>query len=79
MRLRRGDKEALVNAVTDAWESGLSTEAFTKVCDRLQNVLALIVEDNGGNALVEEKRGKDFQGLDIPVAEQGTITGSDSE
>jgi hypothetical protein len=37
-------------AVLDAWENGLSSESFTKVCNRLQNILALIVEDKGGNA-----------------------------
>jgi len=66
MHMRRGDKEALAMAVLDAWENGLSSKSFTKVCDRLQNVLALIVEDKGGNALVEEKRGKEFRGLDMP-------------
>mmetsp|Transcript_24759 Transcript_24759/g.44776 ORF Transcript_24759/g.44776 Transcript_24759/m.44776 type:complete len:108 (+) Transcript_24759:600-923(+) len=44
------DKEALAMAVLDAWENGLSSESFTKVCNRLQNILALIVEDKGGNA-----------------------------
>jgi hypothetical protein len=70
MHLRRGDKEALANATTEAWKYHLSVESFTRVCDRLRNVLALIAEDNGGNALVEEKRGKAFRGLDLPVQEQ---------
>jgi uncharacterized protein (DUF2267 family) len=70
MHMRRGDKEALANAVIETWESHLSTEAFTRVCDRLRNVLSLIAEDNGGNALVEEKRGKAFRGLDLPEQEQ---------
>jgi len=52
MNLRSGDKEALAKAVTDAWENSLSVEAFTKVYNRLQNVLALTKEDKGGNELV---------------------------
>jgi hypothetical protein len=70
MHLREGDKEALANATTEAWKAHLSAESFTRVCDRLRNVLALTAEDNGGNALVEEKRGKAFRGLDLPVQEQ---------
>jgi hypothetical protein len=70
MHLRQGGKEALANATTEAWKCHLSAESFTRVCDHLRNVLALIAEDNGGNALVEEKRGKDFSRLDLPVQEQ---------
>jgi hypothetical protein len=37
------------------------------VYERLQKVLALIVEDNGGNALVEEQQGKLlFRKLELP-------------
>jgi hypothetical protein len=70
MHLRRGDKEALASATTEAWKSHLLAESFTRVCDCLRNVLALIAEDNGGNTLVEEKRGKAFRGLDLPGQEQ---------
>jgi hypothetical protein len=55
---------------SEAWKYHLSAESFTQVCNHLRNVLALIAEDNGGNTLVEEKWGKAFRGLDLPVQEQ---------
>jgi hypothetical protein len=33
-------------------------------------VLSFIAEDNGGNTLDEEKRGKALSGLDLPVQQQ---------
>jgi hypothetical protein len=36
MHSRRGDKEALANATTEAWKSHLSAESFTQVCNCLE-------------------------------------------
>jgi hypothetical protein len=40
------------------------------LCDGLRKVLPLIAEDNGGNALVEEKWGKAFHGTGPSVQEK---------
>ena len=41
------------------------SDAINRVWKRLRNVLALIVEGDGGNDLVETKRGKQFRNLEI--------------
>jgi hypothetical protein len=38
------------------------------VYERLQNVLVMIADDKGGNAKVEENRGKLFRKLEMPDA-----------
>jgi hypothetical protein len=38
------------------------------VYERLQNVLVMIADDKGGNAKVEENRGKLFLKLEMPDA-----------
>jgi hypothetical protein len=43
----------------------LSQEAFSNVYKRLRVVLVCIVDDNGGNRLVESKRGKLFRDATI--------------
>ncbi len=48
---RHGDVAAENHNCTSVWTAGL---------DRLLKVVALILEDNGGNDLVETKRGKLF-------------------
>jgi hypothetical protein len=68
MCMKRGDIQALVNAVNDAWDTRLSEKAFNNVYERLQNVLAMIDDDKGGNAKVEENRDKHFRKLDMPAA-----------
>ena len=57
-----------VNAVNDAWNTRLSEKAFMNVYERLQNVLVMIEDDKGGNAKVEENRGKHFRKLEMPDA-----------
>jgi hypothetical protein len=52
--------------VEHAWNTRLKPEAFKKVYDRLYVVLALIIADNGGNNLVESKRGKLFRDPVLP-------------
>ena len=67
MRGKRGDMEALVQGVACVWEDGAAGElstAFSNVFKRLGRVLHLITEDNGGNELVEKKRGKRWAALD---------------
>ena len=39
---------------------------ITKVYDRLRNVLALIIEGDGANDLVETKRGIKWKKMDLP-------------
>jgi len=46
----------------------LSPNAFTNVFNRLRVVLTCIVDDNGGNELVEAKRGKLFRDATLVVA-----------
>ena len=55
----RKEKEALCRTVEKAWED-LDPIKLTNVYNRWKMVLDLIIEDNGGDALVESKRGKLF-------------------
>ena len=68
MYMKRGDIQALVNAVNDAWNTRLAEKSFMNVYERLQNVLVMIADDKGGNAKVEETRGKHFRKLEMPDA-----------
>jgi hypothetical protein len=62
---RRCHHDALAKSVEDAWNGYLSQEAFYNVLKRLRVVLSCIVEDNGGNRLVELKREKLFRDATI--------------
>jgi hypothetical protein len=62
---RRCHHDALAKSVEDAWNGYLSQEAFSNVYKRLRVVLVCIVDDNGGNRLVESKRGKLFRDATI--------------
>ena len=53
--------DTLAQSVCDARSNHLSPNAFTNVFNRLRVVLTCIVDDNGGNELVEAKRGKFFE------------------
>jgi len=68
MCMKRGDIQALVNAVNDAWDTRLSEKAFNNVYERLQNVLVMIDDDKGGNAKIEENRSNHFSKLEMPDA-----------
>ena len=48
-------------------------ELKTNIFNRLKNVLIFIVERNGGNELVESKRGKRFRNLDLSVEQLSNI------
>ena len=65
-RNRRCHPDALAKSITDAWEHHLSLKAFENVFARLRVVLRCIVDDDGGNQLVESKRGKLFRDATIP-------------
>ena len=65
--------EALVWSVYETWEKGKLNEVITKVFNRLKIVLILIIEVNGGNELVETKRGKGFCNLDLTTEELDEI------
>ncbi|KAG7357475.1 hypothetical protein IV203_002163 [Nitzschia inconspicua] len=60
-RRRGSHPDALARSVEDAWNNYLSPSAFQNVHERLKIVLHCIVDDNGGNSLVERKRGKFFR------------------
>ena len=45
----------------------MSPDAFQNVFNRLRVVLTCIVDDNGGNELVEKKRGKLFRDATLVV------------
>jgi hypothetical protein len=63
--MRRCHHDALAQSVEDAWNSYLSPQAFKNVHGRLRVVLTCIVDDKGGNSLVESKRGKLFRDATI--------------
>ena len=65
-RNRRCHPDALAKSITEAWDHGLSSKAFNNVFGRLKVVLRCILDDNGGNTLVESKRGKLFREATIP-------------
>ena len=56
--MRRCAVEALVRLVYEIWEKEELNEIITKVFNRLKIVLVLIIDGDGGNELVETKRGK---------------------
>ena len=56
--LKRCNSTALVNSVMKTWNEGHLNHSITKVFNRLKPVLCNILEANGGNDLVETKRGK---------------------
>ena len=78
---RRCQVDALCRSIEDAWENHLLEDAFANVFSRLRVVLSLIVEDNGGNELVEKKRGKLFCDASLPLLPQseGDETEEDKE
>ena len=63
--MRRCQHDALAKSVEDAWNSYLTPKAFENVHKRLRVVLSCIVEDKGGNTLVESKWGKLFRDATI--------------
>lgn len=80
-RLRRCQDHALARSVEDAWNSYLSKDAFINVHGRLKVVLRCIVDDNGGNNLVESKRGKLFRDATIIdlTNDEDTVNGGEHE
>ena len=64
---KRTDVHALAESVMNTWnnDKNLSDDVINRVRKRLRNVLALIVEGDGGNDLVETKRGKEIRNLEI--------------
>ena len=71
--IRRCDVESLIRSVYETWEKGKLKEVITKVFNRLKIVLALIIEGDGGNELVETKLGKGFCNLDLTTEELDDI------
>ena len=71
--MRRCEVNVLVRSVYETWEKGKLNELITKVFNRLKNVLVLIVEGNGGNELVESKRGKTISNVDLSIEQLSNL------
>ena len=56
--MKRCEENALVNSVNNTWNNKHLDKAIVNVFNRIKKALVLIIEDNGGNNLVESKRGK---------------------
>ena len=71
-RAQRGQRchhATLAKSVENAWTTYLQEESFKRVHGRLRVVLRCIMDDNGGNNKVEEKRGllfRDCNLIDLP-------------
>ena len=66
--LKRTDVQALVKSGDNTWENSTTPQdVIGRVWRQLRNVLVLIEEDNGGNNLVETKRGKKNYDLHLPT------------
>ena len=68
---RRCAHHALAKSVEDSWQSYLSTTAFSNFYKRLRDVIRCILDDYGGNQLVEQNRGKLFR--DAKIADLTTF------
>ena len=55
--MQRCEVNVFVRSVYETWQKGKLNELITKVFNRRKIFLDLIVEGNGGNELVESKRG----------------------
>ena len=55
--MRRCHVDALVNSVIETWKNHSLDRVITNVFKRLEKVICLINEGDGGNDLVESKRG----------------------
>ena len=56
--MKRYSVDALVNTVMSTWNDGHLDDCICKIFNRLERVLILTNEGEGGNDLVESKRGK---------------------
>ena len=63
-RGKRCEKEALAQSVFEVWNSDKLDNMINNVFTRLTKVLVLIIDGEGKNDLVEDKRGKKFKNLD---------------
>lgn len=67
----RGVVDTLVKTVYESWETQDMTHILGNIFNRLKKVMALIVDGNGSNDLVETKRGKKFRVLDLWMPPSG--------
>ena len=77
--MQRCHHDALAQSVEDAWNGYLSPEAFKNVHSRLRVVLSCIVDDKGGNSLVESKCGKLFRDATIIDLTEDDNEGNENE
>ena len=71
--MRRYEVNVHVRSVYETREKGKLNELITKVFNRLKKVLVLIVKGNGGNGLVESKRGKKISNVDLSIEQLNNI------
>ena len=57
-RKMRDDVKALSKTVYDAWDSYFREDVFKKVYGRWQQVLQIIIDDNGDNRKIDSHRRK---------------------
>ena len=77
--IRRSEINVLVRYVNERCEKGKLNELITKVSNRLKSFLVLIVESNGGNELVDSKRGKIFRNLDLSIEQLNNINNNNED
>ena len=53
---KRSDADALSRTIVAAWKTYFSEKVFLKIYSRWQKVLQLIIDDDGGNALVDGRK-----------------------
>ena len=61
--MRRCSVDALVNSVNATWNNTSLDRCITNVFTRLEKVICLINEGDGGNDLVETKRGTKYSDM----------------
>jgi len=67
---KRTNADVLARTVEQAWDA-FEPIKLTNVWNRWKMVLDLIIDDNGGNALVETKRGKLYRTPSAVAVEPG--------
>ena len=75
---KRMELTSLCNTVEDAWDE-LESVKLTNVFTRWKMVLDLIIEDNGGDRLVEARRGKLYREPSADELEDGDADEDDED
>ena len=81
-RQRPMNEDALARTVMEAYEAFDGTTKLAAIARRWELVLDLIIENKGGNDLVETKRGsltKSLSGKQLPLSDIYSMRGEDLE